>query len=417
MNKQCRECNFYVNESQDYCPNCGIIEPQYGESNRELFENLERDRKERYLPMDKKRQEMKRSYNIKKKIFIPIIYLISLVLLSYLICIVLFLVSYIASIVYDSKKLDIIEISEMLKSLIFSVYTSWRGLLGIPLIVGTNICLWDSESGFRLYNSVKNLFLDKKITLEIRELESSFEEENKIIDEENKKKQEYYSSRSNTSYQKREKLIEQELENIMAEINRLESLTKENESEINQSNSERAKSRLSRLKQGLKIYQQEQEDYLVEQWDIWLRRWTNQLERFRYGARSIKNLTNSIQSLKQIEQEGIATLEEWRKRSLSSGAKYIQYLDKTLQTCQRIREDLRDEEAANALRDVKILKNPEFNLSGWDDLFSTLDTLNNLPDVGAFSSGQEALEEEAIRLESEEEVNNISKSLNHKDSI
>ncbi len=197
----------------------------------------------------------------------------------------------------------------------------------------------------------------------------------------------------------------------MAEINRLESLIKENESEMNQSNSERTKSRLSRLKQGLKIYQQEQEDYLVEQWDIWLRRWTNQLERFRYGDRSIKNLT-------KIEQQGISMLKQWRKKqSLSSGVKYIQYLERTLETCQRIKEDLRDEEAANALKDVKILGNPEFNLSGWDDLFLTLDTLNNLPDVGAFSSGQEALEEEAIRLESEEEVKNISKSLNHKDSI
>ena len=84
-------------------------------------------------------------------------------------------------------------------------------------------------------------------------------------------------------------------------------------------------------------------------------------------------------------------LETWRKQSLSSGAKYIQYLDKTLQTCQRIREDLRDEEAANALRDVKILKNREFNMSGWDDFFSTLDILNELPDVGAFSSGKENL--------------------------
>ncbi len=90
MSKQCRECNFYVNESQDYCPNCGIIEPQFGQSNRELLENLERDRRQRYLPMDKKRQEMKRSYNIKKKIFLTIIYPIFLVLVSYLSFVVFF---------------------------------------------------------------------------------------------------------------------------------------------------------------------------------------------------------------------------------------------------------------------------------------------------------------------------------------
>ncbi len=183
MSKQCRECNFYVNESQDYCPNCGIIEPQFGQSNRELLENLERDRRQRYLPMDKKRQEMKRSYNIKKKIFLTIIYPIFLVLVSYLSFVVFFLILFI----YDDYKSALIEISEMLASLIFNLDTSWHFLLGIPFIFGTNILLWDSESGFRLYNSVKNLFLDKKITLEIRELESSFEEENKIIDEEIKK--------------------------------------------------------------------------------------------------------------------------------------------------------------------------------------------------------------------------------------
>ena len=256
-----------------------------------------------------------------------------------------------------------------------------------------------------------DIFLDKKLTLKISKLKFRFEKENKMIDEQNRKTQDYYLSRSNTSYEKREKLIHQEIENTIVNINDIQSLIKKNESQINESNSERAKLRLSRLKKGLKINQEKQENYIVEQWDIWLRRWTNKLYGLRYGDRSIKKL-------KKIEQQGISMLKQWRKKqSLSSGVKYIQYLERTLETCQRIKEDLRDEEAAKALRDVKILGNPEFNLSGWDDLFLTLDTLNNLPDVGAFSSGQEALEEEAIRLESEEEVKNISKSLNHKDSI
>ncbi len=373
MYKQCRECNFYIQESEDYCPNCGIIEPQYGKSNRELLENIEKDRKERNLEMDNKRREIQQGHNTTTEKLITlyenkfgIFFLILVVILGVIAYFIL------ANSTLKLEKWDLILLSPAFLLVTFF----FTGLLG-----------------YYIYNLIGNrisIFLDKKLTLKIGELKSIFEE-NKMIEEQNQKKQEYYLFCTNTSYQERERLIDQQLKNTIAKINALESLIKENESQINQSNSEEAKSRLSRLKKGLKIHQEKQENYLIEQWDIWLRKWKNQLDGLRYGDRSIKNL-------EKIEQEGIITLEEWKKQSLSSGAKYIQFLDKTLETCQGIRESLKDEEAANPLKDVTILENSAFNLPAWEDLFSTLDILNDLPDAGAFSSGFEALEKETIEV-------------------
>ena len=38
--KQCRDCEFYVWSQDDYCPNCGIIAPQYHLSTNALSEEL-----------------------------------------------------------------------------------------------------------------------------------------------------------------------------------------------------------------------------------------------------------------------------------------------------------------------------------------------------------------------------------------
>ncbi len=169
MYKPCRECNFYIQESEDYCPNCGIIEPQYGKSNRELLENIEKDRKERNLQMDKKRREIKQGHNTTTEKLIAlyenkfgIFFLILVVILGVIAYFIL------ANSTLRLEKWDLILLSPAFLLVTFF----FTGLLG-----------------YYIYNLIGNrisIFLDKKLTLKIGELKSIFEE-NKMIEEQNKK--------------------------------------------------------------------------------------------------------------------------------------------------------------------------------------------------------------------------------------
>ncbi|GAK52852.1 hypothetical protein U14_04109 [Candidatus Moduliflexus flocculans] len=76
-------------------------------------------------------------------------------------------------------------------------------------------------------------------------------------------------------------------------------------------------------------------------------------------------------------------------------------------TCDQLRQDLLDLKTALAVGDISAFSKEEQRAS--QTALELLDTFNALPDVGGFTAGFKKLEDEYFRLQSEDEVRQLTK--------
>lgn len=165
---------------------------------------------------------------------------------------------------------------------------------------------------------------------------------------------------------------------------------------------------LDTFRSSLSAIQIQRDRYIVKLWEITLIRWYNTLKPL---TEHVSTLTYDmcdarVKNMAEIISKGSEMLQSWQKKPTLTGAQQtcIERLQKALETCKQVHQDLLSHKAALAVQGLSPLdeyvQSTPAVLKSLDDL----DAFNVLPDLGEFTSGFAALEEEYFRLKGEEEV-------------
>ena len=220
------------------------------------------------------------------------------------------------------------------------------------------------------------------------------------------KKLNRYSHRSHKCLREDESYIKNALTKIDEDIDKINQLIHLNESEPT-SNSEIY---LNKLRQASSIKIELKERYRKKLQELRLIKWGNWYQYLEHVAHNThfeheNQYSELINQLSRLETKGNSHLQELQ--GFKSGRQYIQSLEEALNNCwhmqERLQDNLRAQQVASILRNVQPLEDEaKYNrLMEYD-----LEDINqsNLPTLEDFSAELKVLEEEAIRIESEEEA-------------
>lgn len=162
------------------------------------------------------------------------------------------------------------------------------------------------------------------------------------------------------------------------------------------------------LKQSLVALQIQRDRYIGKLWEISLIRWYNTLQPL---TENLENVTYElcdarVKDMTEVIFAGNEMLRRWERTPNLTPAQQecITRLQKAITTCEHVQQDLLSHKAALAVKGLSPL---DENLHLTPDVLKSLeelDAFNILPEVGEFTSGVKALDDEYFRLQGEEEV-------------
>lgn len=212
--------------------------------------------------------------------------------------------------------------------------------------------------------------------------------------------------RSSSCLRQNEDVINQRLDEIQAKEDKIKALIL---SISQETRTERSQKILESLKNGMAVLHGQQELYNTKLWELDLVRWHNSLKPL---INALNNLTHKkceqlLESLTTIQQTGESLLQKWQTEqfaSTSEGDNCVHRLQRALEACKQIREDIRAKQSALVLKGISPLEKEALTTTLSYEALEEVDLFNALPDVDMFSSGFKDLEEEYFRLQSEEEI-------------
>ena len=156
---------------------------------------------------------------------------------------------------------------------------------------------------------------------------------------------------------------------------------------------------LTTLKSALAALNAQVEQYQEKLRDIEFIRWHNMLKPLFLdrGNLTAEKCDQHLNTLAATEKRGDEILQGWKQDSNA----LAQRLREALTACGVIRQDLFAQKAATLVKGIGMLQE---TISANAATLQQIDALHTLVDVGEFSSGLKALENEYFRLKSEEEV-------------
>ena len=137
-------------------------------------------------------------------------------------------------------------------------------------------------------------------------------------------------------------------------------------------------------------------------------RWSNKLTPL---LRQVSPLTQQqveerLDLLNRLYDQGQNLAQNWEQSSLNNDKQiYLKRLKQALKSCEHLLQDLLDLKTALAVDHISAF-GEEQRIS--ETTSGALEIFNALPDVGGFSEGFNKLENEYYRLQSEDEVKQLS---------
>jgi len=165
---------------------------------------------------------------------------------------------------------------------------------------------------------------------------------------------------------------------------------------------------LDTFQSSLSAIQIQRDRYIVKLWEIALIRWYNTLKPL---TEDVTKLTYDmcdarVKKMSEVLSKGLEMLQSWQRKPTLTGTQQtcIERLQKALDTCQQVHQDLLSHKAALAVQGLSPLDDHVQSTPAVLKSLDDLDAFTVLPDLGEFTSGLKALDEEYFRLKGEEEV-------------
>ena len=204
-----------------------------------------------------------------------------------------------------------------------------------------------------------------------------------------------------------ENLIEQRLADIVKKELKIRQVMRELQ---RQGDPQRNRIRFQALDKGAAELSRQRDRYTEKLREIELIRWSNQLSPILNYSPQLneKQATERLNTLSDIQTKGHKLAQKWKEDPLADEeTRCADRLNQALTTCDQLRQDLLDLKTALAVGDISAFSKEEQRAS--QTALELLDTFNALPDVGGFTAGFKKLEDEYLRLQSEDEVRQLTK--------
>ena len=204
-----------------------------------------------------------------------------------------------------------------------------------------------------------------------------------------------------------ETLIRQRLREIGQKEQKIRGIAQELKQ---QGDPQRNRVRFQALDKGAAELSRQRDRYTGKLREIELIRWSNQLLPLLSHSPQLseQQTTERLELLGDIQTQGQKLAQTWRQTPLADEeTRCADRLNQALTTCDQLRQDLLDLKTALAVGDISAFNKEEQRAS--QTALELLDTFNALPDVGGFTAGFKKLEDEYLRLQSEDEVRQLTK--------
>ena len=204
-----------------------------------------------------------------------------------------------------------------------------------------------------------------------------------------------------------EKLINQRLDEIGQKEQKIYGMVEELKQ---QGDPQRNRVRFQTLDKGVAELSRQRDRYTEKLREIELIRWSNQLSPIlSYSPQLNEQQTmERLELLGNIQTQGQKLAQTWKQTPLADEeTRCADRLNQALTTCDQLRQDLLDLKTALAVGDISAFNKEEQRAS--QTALELLDTFNALPDVGGFTAGFKKLEDEYFRLQSEDDVRQLTK--------
>ena len=204
-----------------------------------------------------------------------------------------------------------------------------------------------------------------------------------------------------------EEVIKQRLDEIGQKEQKIRGMVQE----LNQQGDpQRNRVRFQTLDKGAAELSRQRDRYDEKLREIELIRWSNQLSPLLSHSPQLneQQATERLNTLSEIQTKGQKLAQTWQQTPLADEeTRCADRLNQALTTCDQLRQDLLDLKTALAVGDISAFNKEEQRAS--QTALELLDTFNALPDVGGFTAGFKKLEDEYFRLQSEDEVRQLTK--------
>ena len=177
-----------------------------------------------------------------------------------------------------------------------------------------------------------------------------------------------------------------------------------------QGDPQRNRVRFQALDRGAAELSRQRDRYNGKLREIELIRWSNQLSPLLSHSPHLteQQAQERLEMLGKIQMQGQQLAQTWKQTPLADEETHCaDRLNQALTTCDQLRQDLLDLKTALAVGDISAFNKEEQRAS--QTALELLDTFNALPDVGGFTAGFKKLEDEYFRLQSEDEVRQMTK--------
>ena len=204
-----------------------------------------------------------------------------------------------------------------------------------------------------------------------------------------------------------EELIKQRLNEIRQNEQRIRALAQDLK---RQGDPQRNHVRFQALEKGAAELSRQRDRYTGKLHEIELIRWSNQLSPLLSHSPQLneQQTTERLNTLSNIQTQGQKLAQTWQQTPLADEeTRCADRLNQALATCDQLRQDLLDLKTALAVGDISAFSKEEQRAS--QTALELLDTFNALPDVGGFTAGFKKLEDEYFRLQSEDDVRQLTK--------
>ena len=204
-----------------------------------------------------------------------------------------------------------------------------------------------------------------------------------------------------------EELIKQRLDEIGQKKQKIQGVIEE----LKQiGDPQRNRVRFQTLDKGAAELSRQRDRYAEKLREIELIRWSNQLSPLLSHSPHLteQQAQERLEMLGKIQTQGRRLAQTWQQTPLADEeTRCAERLGQALSTCDQLRQDLLDLKTALAVGDISAFNKEEQRAS--QTALELLDTFNALPDVGGFTAGFKKLEDEYFRLQSEDEVRQLTK--------
>ena len=177
-----------------------------------------------------------------------------------------------------------------------------------------------------------------------------------------------------------------------------------------QGDPQRNRVRFQTLDKGAAELSRQRDRYAEKLREIELIRWSNELSPLLSHSPQLteQQAAERLNALSNIQAQGQKLAQTWQQTPLADEeTRCADRLNQALTTCDQLRQDLLDLKTALAVGDISAFNKEEQRAS--QTALELLDTFNALPDVGGFTAGFKKLEDEYLRLQSEDDVRQLTK--------